>query len=348
MTASDQRTVALPEVDDLAAIVGQPGPPRLSKFPVNEPMIGLWCDAVGDENPAYQDDAWAARSRWAGITAPSTTLNMWTLPGYRRTHEVGEPLDVVRQTLDAAGFTSVAAVGNDHEYTRLLRPGDRLSQIQHLGWISPRKRTRLGEGHFFDIVSDFVTADGESVGHATMRIFKWAPGSAEPGAQDAAAEPAPAPAAEAGQPAPTRAEAFETLPAQGLAEGMQLRPWSIDLDATRIIALAAATLDYNDVHFERDAALAAGAQDIYLNILGSSGLMNRYLTDWAGPESTLRSTRVALRNQSHPGDTVTFSGTIRAVRPAEADDRALVDLDVRAVNQRGVHQVASVVLETNR
>ncbi len=333
--------VALSSVGELAGYVGRTGVPRPSKYPVNEAMIGLWCDAVGDDNPAYQDPVWAAGSRWRGIIAPATTMNMWTLPGFRRIHEVGEPLDVVTQTLNQAGYTSVAAVQNDHVYKRPLRPGDRLLQVQHLGWISGRKRTALGAGHFFDIVSDFVTTDGENVGRATMRIFKWAPeGGSEassPREQAVLARP------RTGAPVVT-----STVPRQtgdDLRPGTTLPSWSMPLTATRITALAAATMDFNDVHFEQRAAVAAGAPDIYLNILGSAGLLNRYLTDWAGPEAELNGIRLTLRNQNHPGDVVSFSGTVAEVRSSGEADRVQVEIDVKAENERGLNQETRVTME---
>src|SRR5690606_18201184 len=157
---------------------------------------------------------------------------------------VGEPLDVVTQTLNAAGFTSVAAVQNDHTYHRPLRPGDRLSQIQHLGWISALKRTALGEGYFFDIVSAFVTAEGEEVGRAPVRIFKWAPGTGVTAVTSASATDTVAE-----DVAPAAMAVAQRVRGADLTEGSVLPTWSLPLTATRITALAAATLDYNDVHF---------------------------------------------------------------------------------------------------
>lgn len=338
-------------LQSLPELVGRRGAPRPAKFPVNEAMIGLWCDAVGDDNPAYQDPQWARASRWGGIVAPATTLNMWTLPGYRRIHPPGEPLDDVTAALNAAGFTSVAAVNNDHVYRRPLRPGDRLSQVQHLRAVSGPKRTRLGVGYFFDIVSEFLTDEGELVGEAMMRIFKWAP---EPRAASAATELKAADGAEQAESAsaaqaPGRRDPRGTVAWGELQAGMSLPRWREPLTATRIIALAAATLDYNDVHFERAAAVRAGADDIYMNILGSSGLMNRYLTDWAGPEAGLRAARIRLQGQNHPGDTAVFTGVINSVAVApDNDDLGLVEVAVQAVNERGPHLAATVTVELPR
>jgi hypothetical protein len=50
-----------------------------------------------------------------------------------------------------------------------------------------------------------------------------------------------------------------------------------------IVAAAIASRDYQDVHHDRDAAIRRGTPDIFTNILTSSGLVARYVTDWAGP-----------------------------------------------------------------
>ena len=52
---------------------------------------------------------------------------------------------------------------------------------------------------------------------------------------------------------------------------------------------------------------------MYLNILGSAGLVNCLLTDWAGPEAELTGLRVRLGKQCHPGDTLTLTGEVVAV-----------------------------------
>jgi len=43
--------------------------------------------------------------------------------------------------------------------------------------------------------------------------------------------------------------------------------------------------DYQDVHHRHDEAQAAkGYKDIFVNILTDTGLVQRYITDWAGTE----------------------------------------------------------------
>ena len=93
-------------------------------------MIRHWCDAVEDSNPVYTDPAFAAESVHAGLVAPPTMMQAWTMPGLRLADAGPPTIGVVREVLrllDAAGFTSVVATNCRQEYRRYLRPGDLLS-----------------------------------------------------------------------------------------------------------------------------------------------------------------------------------------------------------------------------
>ena len=60
-------------------------------------------------------------------------------------------------------------------------------------------------------------------------------------------------------------------------------------DPTFIVSTAIATRDYQDVHHDRDKAQAKGSKDIFVNILTDTGLVQRYITDWAGPNAVIKS-----------------------------------------------------------
>ena len=318
-------------LQQLRAVVGRPGAPRVAKDPITEAAIRIWCEAVDDWNPAYQDRQWARASRWGGIIAPATSLNMWTLPGNRRMHPAGEPLDRVNQILFSHGFTSVAAVNNDQRYLRPLRPGDHLRQGQYIGAVSQEKQTSLGRGHFLDLVSDYSTLDGEPVGQVTLRMLRWIPETRP------SPSPPPRPPDLATPSRPPRRE--HTLAPRDVAVGQHLQPWSIPVTQASIAALATATHDFNDVHLDRDAAVRRGARDVYMNILGSSGLANCFLTDWAGPECELRAIRVRLQKQNHPDDRLLLSGEVRTV------DGNRVTVRVNGRNSLGDHLAADADLE---
>ena len=52
-----------------------------------------------------------------------------------------------------------------------------------------------------------------------------------------------------------------------------------------------------------------GSKDIFLNILTTTGLVQRYVTDWAGPDAIVRSVSIRLGVPCYAYDTLTFAGT---------------------------------------
>jgi len=112
---------------------------------------------------------------------------------------------------------------------------------------------------------------------------------------------------------PVRAEFVKvdddlTLPAWRAASSAVLPPLVIDVTPTFVIASALATRDFQDVHHDRDRAVAGGAKDIFLNILTTTGLVQRYVAAWAGPDAVFRAISVRLGVPCHAGDTLTLAG----------------------------------------
>ena len=116
---------------------------------------------------------------------------------------------------------------------------------------------------------------------------------------------------------PVRAEFLRidddlTLPAWRAASAIVLPPLVIEVTPTFVVASALATRDFQDVHHDRDRAVAGGAKDIFLNILTTTGLVQRYVEAWAGPDAVFRAISVRLGVPCHPGDTLTFTGEVTA------------------------------------
>ena len=82
----------------------------------------------------------------------------------------------------------------------------------------------------------------------------------------------------------------------------------IDVTPTFVIAAAIATRDFQDVHHDRDRAVQRGGKDIFINILTTTGLVQRYVTDWAGPRAMVRQIAIRLGVPCYAGDKLTFSG----------------------------------------
>jgi hypothetical protein len=120
--------------------------------------------------------------------------------------------------------------------------------------------------------------------------------------------------------------------------GTKLPELSLYGDPTFIVSTAIATRDYQDVHHDRDKAQAKGSKDIFVNILTDTGLVQRYLTDWAGPNAMIKSIGLRLGVPWYAYDTVTFSGEVTAVEDRE------VTVKVVGSNSLGDHVVATAAL----
>ena len=120
--------------------------------------------------------------------------------------------------------------------------------------------------------------------------------------------------------------------------GDELPPLDVPITATLIVAGAIASRDYQDVHHDATLARQRGADDIFMNILTTNGLVGRYVTDWAGPNAVLKKVSIRLGAPNYPGDTMRLTGR---VTKADPDD---VEVEIRGVNGLGAHVTGTVTL----
>lgn len=95
--------------------------------------------------------------------------------------------------------------------------------------------------------------------------------------------------------------------------GDELPAWTLPITPTLVVSTAIATRDYQDVHHDRDLAQGHGSKDIFVNILTSTGLVQRFVTDWAGPQVQVRSIAIRLGAPAYPYDELVFTGTVSSV-----------------------------------
>ena len=95
--------------------------------------------------------------------------------------------------------------------------------------------------------------------------------------------------------------------------GEKIPAWELPITPTLVVSTALATRDFQDVHHDRDRAQAAGSKDIFMNILTSTALCERYVTDWAGPDVEIKGISIRLGAPAYPYDTLSFSGEVTDV-----------------------------------
>ncbi|EGD24235.1 MaoC family dehydratase [Prescottella equi] len=126
-----------------------------------------------------------------------------------------------------------------------------------------------------------------------------------------------------------------------ISVGDQLPGLSIHGDPTFIVSTALATRDFQDVHHDRDKAQQRGSKDIFVNILTDTGLVQRFVTDWAGPLARLTSIKLRLGVPWYAYDTLHLSGEVVA-----AED-GLVTVKVVGKDSLGDHITSTVTLVMN-
>lgn len=124
----------------------------------------------------------------------------------------------------------------------------------------------------------------------------------------------------------------------GYAPGDQLPELEIPIDRSFIVAGAIASQDFEDVHHDPDAARRGGSPDIFISINTSNGVVDRYITDWAGPTARMRSVSLRLGMPLHPGDVLRLTGEI------VTHDSTQTTVKVVGSHARGAHLTAKVSL----
>jgi acyl dehydratase len=104
-----------------------------------------------------------------------------------------------------------------------------------------------------------------------------------------------------------------------------------NISRTRIVMYAGASGDYNPLHSDEVyVTQVAGYPTVFAHGMLSMGATGRVLTDWVG-DGRLTNYGVRFLNQVWPGDTLTATATIEAIR--EEGGEHFADFSVSTMNQ---------------
>jgi acyl dehydratase len=140
------------------------------RFPVESGHIMMFARAVGDPNPIYHDEAYAATTECGGVIAPPTLLASVAHydPEWKYRPRPGEPW--IGSGREAAG-TVVAGSGggtslhaeHHYEYHQAVRPGDVLKVEAHPGKTWEKESKRAGKLTFDETITTFRNERDEPV-----------------------------------------------------------------------------------------------------------------------------------------------------------------------------------------
>jgi acyl dehydratase len=125
-----------------------------------------------------------------------------------------------------------------------------------------------------------------------------------------------------------------------LSPGQTFPEAHFPVTTSAIVAAAIATNDFEKVHHDKVAAQASGVPDIFMNILTTNGLVQRYVTSWLGPAVRIKKVAIKLGAPNFAGDTMHICGQVTAVDPANAT----AELRLSGRNSIGEHVVATVTV----
>jgi acyl dehydratase len=290
--------------------------------------------------PLHYDDKVARVHGYRTIIAPPAMTPLWAMPPY---WSPGEPpiyapglperngtfrLDV--PTPFSKGFNASA----EAEFYEPVYPGDRLRGTSKLTEISP-KRTRLGEGVFLTAETRLFKTSGELVAIQRNTSYKYNPlRERVEAAQAAPREPQPSPSLE--QPPESSNPQIDwerQLSFQSVNIGESVLPYSVWLNYQRIVMSVAVDRMWGSIHHNRDAARAAGLDDIIFNTRGYEMVFEITLRRWIGLDGKIQKVGpFRMMKNSHPGDTLTCRG--RVTNKETVDGEARVHLDIWVENPR--------------
>ena len=344
--------------------LGEESEREVSQVECCEYLIRHWCETVEDGNPLYLDEAYARSRGFRGLVAqPGMLICTLTLPyrwpwteGYRSQRLIHFYL---KELLELP----VGILANYEKwFHEPVQIGDRISTTVRLANISPWKRTRLGEGYFTTIETRYYNQHDVVVAHALTSLFSYggkrgADGQPLPeGAGSAAPDPveravpsaiedqAPRRPARRGRHRGRLAQRDRGVPGVVAHRLAAQGPGRALLGGRRGGRCAAGArhahhCDALLVHGVGEPRLRSPApqqlvrqnksrtRDMFLGTHFNLGMMSRFMTDWGGPESSVRRIQLAMRRSICAGEDLIMTG--RVVEKYAKDGEHRVDLGRR-------------------
>ena len=109
----------------------------------------------------------------------------------------------------------------------------------------------------------------------------------------------------------------------------------IPIGVSDIVAMSIATRDFHPVHHDPLTAQRLGHPSLFINIMTTAGLVERYVRSWCGPTGRLGALKLKLGVPHYAGARLVLSGAVEALGKDESG--SWVELSVTGSNPRGKH-----------
>jgi acyl dehydratase len=288
--------------------------------------------------PLHYDEAVARAHGYRTIVAPAAMTPLWAMPAY---WSPGEPSFYAPGLKEKVGgihmdvpnpYPKGFNAASEWEYFEPVYPGDRLHGSWKLTEVKPRE-TRLGDGVFLSFESTVFKQTGERVAIHRNTGYRYKERADRVEAAQAAPREA-APAADAPPPENPAVDWSQQVAFEDVEVGSEAPPYHLWLNYQRIVMSVAVDRMFSGIHHNRDAARAAGMDDIIFNTRGYDMLFEITLRRWIGLDGRIRKMGpFRMTKNSHPGDTITCHA--RVTNKELRDGQGLLDLEIWVDGPRG-------------
>ncbi|MFC1848351.1 MaoC family dehydratase N-terminal domain-containing protein, partial [Chloroflexota bacterium] len=293
-------------------------------FPPEE--VTIWgirrfLEATTDDNPLWQNEDYARRTQWGGITAPPAYLEAFNPSN----HAFRRFSDISHMSLPfQPPFARMFQAFNEFQFFVPLRPGDLITSICKLGDIYERDG-KSGKMVFIRIDNEHRNQKDELVGITSEAMVSLEGSSAK----SSASSETPTEKEAAPIPAPEKQLCFDEIEA-----GDPLSPIVKEITLFSILKWAAAVNDYGPHHFDYQFATQfLGLPNVIAHGPHNTAYLAQLVTNWIGGDGILKKHYAEMRGNVFPGDTLTFDGRVSSKYLHEGE--CIVECETQAENQNG-------------
>ena len=295
-------------------------------FPAEE--VTMWgirrfCEATSDDNPLWQDEDYARRTRWGGIIAPPLYLEAFNPSN----HAFRRYPDMTHMTLPFdPPFPRTFQAFNEFQVFVPLRPGDEITSTCKLGDIYEREGSSGGRMVFIRIDNEHRNQRNELAGISSEAVvsIESSPGGKKDSSVAEDPEQAPGPVSQ-----PQGQLFFEDVDA-----GTPLPTVEKAITLFSMLKWAAAVNDYGPHHFDYAFATELlGLPNVIAHGPHNAAHLAHLVTGWIGGEGLLKRHYVELRGNVFPGDSLSVGGRVTAKE--QKNGEGIVEIDTWGRNQQG-------------
>ncbi len=149
--------------EEMKQCIGMVDPPTV--YDVEKGAIRRYAEAVGDDNPLYRDDEYAAKSKYGSIIAPPGFFG-WAVSTSPMGGAIGKAITAALN----AGFFRILDAGKSYEFFLPVREGDTLIGSPQIDDIA-EKEGKSGSMYIISFKTTYMNQNGDVVANSVQSLI---------------------------------------------------------------------------------------------------------------------------------------------------------------------------------